>query len=819
MVINLQLNIKKHSAAFTILTPACALFFFAVFGPSNEAQAEDFVHEVVPVLKRNCAHCHGGNMEEGGFSLNTREAIVDSGLVDLDAPEDSYLLELITSDDPDLQMPPPDRPRMSAKEIQVLRRWVEGGLKWEGDFTFAIQAYEPPLRPRQVELPAAIGDRQHPVDRLLDDYLAERQIPTPQAIDDETFLRRVSLDLSGMLPSEEQRDAFLSSRNSNKRTELIDSLLDDEISYADHWMSFFNDLLRNDYSGTGFITGGRKQISLWLYESLRSNKPFDVMVRELVAPPTKESQGFIDGIKWRGEVSAGQSLPIQFSQSISQSFLGINMKCASCHDSFVDRWKLSDAYGLAAIYSDSELELHRCDKPIGEFAKAAWLFPELGQVDPEAPRSERLQQLAELLTHRENGRFARTIVNRIWYQLMGRGIVHPLDAMQSEPWNEDLLDFLANELVRKNYDLKEMLRLIATSAAYQSESEVTSEDAVNKDYVYRGPRTKRMTAEQFLDNVWKLTDSAPKEPDFLVRRGGDETALELTGQWIWGPLEDGIVPGQQSVLLRKTLQLPASVTAGGAVVYCDNTFQMYVNGKRVSRGDDWTEPQAVLLDSVLKEGENVIVIHATNEGKSANPAGLFLQARLELSDGSTHNFQSDQTWDFNPNVPTQMGETLGSIRGRWQAATVVAPLKSWMRVVNETCLIALAEMSSDAQNGPMVRASLVKNTALMKSLGRPMREQIVSMRPDRIATLEAIDLANEPTLAKALSEGAETLLEKCNGNPEQIVQSLFRATLCREPSKKESMLLTSVIGDQPDRTSVQDAMWAICMLPEFFIIR
>ena len=98
---------------------------------------------------------------------------------------------------------------------------------------------------------------------------------------------------------------------------------------------FWNDLLRNDYTGTGFITGGRRQITGWLHQSLVENKPFDQFVRELIAP-TDESRGFIDGIVWRGTVNASQTVPIQFAQNVGQTFLGINLKCASCHDSFVE---------------------------------------------------------------------------------------------------------------------------------------------------------------------------------------------------------------------------------------------------------------------------------------------------------------------------------------------------------------------------------------------------------------------------------------------------------------------------------------------------
>ncbi len=235
--------------------------------------------------------------------------------------------------------------------------------------------------------------------------------------------------------------------------------------------------------------------------------------RELIAPPTPDSAGFANGIRWRGEVSAGQTVEIQFAQSVGQAFLGINLKCASCHDSFIDRWTLEDSYGLAAIYSQRPLELHRCDKPIGKTAQAAWLFSEIGQVDPQANQPERLRQLAALMTHRENGRFTRTIVNRLWHRLMGRGIVHPVDAMQSEPWNADLLDFLAEHLVENQYDLKKTLELIATSQAYQSRVERVTGETDAHGYHYAGPRSKRLTAEQFIDAVWQVTEAAPRKFD------------------------------------------------------------------------------------------------------------------------------------------------------------------------------------------------------------------------------------------------------------------------------------------------------------------
>ena len=132
-------------------------------------------------------------------------------------------------------------------------------------------------------------------------------------------------------------------------------LLADRVGYAEHWLTFWNDLLRNDYRGTGYIDGGREQITAWLYSALVTNVPFDRFVAQLV-DPVPGSAGFSKGIVWRGVVNASQTPEMQAAQNISQVFMGVNLKCASCHDSFVNDWQLSDAYGMASIYADQPLQ-------------------------------------------------------------------------------------------------------------------------------------------------------------------------------------------------------------------------------------------------------------------------------------------------------------------------------------------------------------------------------------------------------------------------------------------------------------------------------
>jgi mono/diheme cytochrome c family protein len=798
---------------------------------------DDFSHAVLPVLKTHCVPCHGGREAKGSFSLNTRELLISSGHVVAGRPADSRLIEVITSSDKEQQMPPADRPRLSEKEQQILTRWIETGVEWEPGFSFAPVAWEPPLKPRLPDLPPAFAGREHPVDRILDKSLADRGLSTPAPVTDAEFLRRVSLDLVGLLPTPEQLDQFLADSTPDKRSRLIRTLLDDRIAYADHWLTFFNDLLRNDYSGTGFITGGRQQISGWLYDALLQNKPFDQFARELIAPPTAASQGYIDGIRWRGEVSAGQTVEIQFAQSVAQSFLGINLKCASCHDSFIDRWTLDEAWGMAAIYASAPQSIHRCDKPTGRTAQAAWLFPELGRIDAAAPREKRLQQLAELMTHPENGRFTRTIVNRLWYRLTGRGIVHPLDAMQSPPWNADLLDYLASYLQQNNYDLKAVLQHIAESQAYQSAALPRESSQSDPADGWRGPVPRRLTAEQFMDAVWQLTASAPTNFDAPVIRAvppvvaaapqvaaaaADAAASApgpTTAQWIWASTAaDGKVPAAgETMLLRKSFQLNSQPLRAVVMTTCDNGFTLFVNGRQAEQGDDWSQPKVTSLQGQLKKGENTLAVIATNGGAGPNAAGLFLECRIEMPDGTRITIASDAAWEYTDRVPAVREGRLAAGKGPWQPVTVVPALQVWSDAVNQQGLPRLIQAA--AGDLRMVRASLMKNDFFMRSLGRPHREQIVSMRPDELTTLEAIDLSNGAVLATALARGAQHLRNQFAADRSELVRHLCRSAWSREPQPAEQAAILELLSPEPTPEEIADVLWAVLMTPEFLLVR
>ncbi|HEV3025708.1 MAG TPA: DUF1549 domain-containing protein, partial [Pirellulales bacterium] len=707
-------------------------------------------------------------------------------------------------------------------------------------FSFRQAAYDPPLAPRRPELPRAVDGRNHPVDRLVGAYFAEHQIEPPGAVADAAFLRRAHLDAIGLLPTPEKLSQFLADPRGDsggglrvdsggglrvdKRALLVQDLLTDDVAYAEHWLTFFNDLLRNDYTGTGFITGGRKQITTWLYRALVENMPYDRLVRELIAP-SPDSEGFIQGIRWRGDVSASQSTEVQFAQSISQSFLGINMKCASCHDSFIDHWKLADAYGLAAIYAAEPLAIFRCDKPTGQHATPGWIFPELGQVRSDAPQAERLRQLAALMTHPANGRFTRTIVNRIWQRLMGRGIVHPLDAMHTQPWSEDLLDYLAVDLADHGYDLKHTIELICTSQAYQARIAPVAEPE-RGGYVFRGPLARRLSAEQFVDAVWQITGAGPDKPDAAVFRGRAPPASSanptagadrLRGQWIWSYAEASAVsPAGEAIAVRRLFELPMAPERAVAAVTCDNEYTLYANGRKVQSDGNWETVEAVDLGQALRPGMNELVIVAKNGGGAPNPAGLFFEARLRLPGGAEQTIASDAAWQWTRSLPDGRGE-FRSDPADWQPAVTVANSAVWTGRVGEACLAVFAQTA----NGPprMVRASLMKSDVLMRSLGRPNRDQIVTLRPNDLTTLEAIDLANGQVLADTLERGARNVVARTDESADELTTWLFRFALSRPPTELELTLAREALGSRVDEHGIEDLMWSVFMLPEFQLVR
>jgi len=459
------------------------------------------------IIAHHCFQCHSSDKMEGELRLDEKDLLFkggESGAVILpgDAQNSELVRRISLPAGHKEAMPGKGKP-LQEKDIALIKLWIDKGAPWPDQVKGIFQVA--PLAPRKPEVPAGAPGVINPVDRFVNAYFEGKQIKWPPVVDDRTFLRRIYFDLIGLPPTRQELQRFESDTNVDKRERLVEELLTRDHEYATHWTTFWNDLLRNDYTGTGYITQGRFNISSWLYSSLLTNKSYQQFVMELL-DPSDESKGFIKGIAWRGVVNSSQTTAMQAAQNVSQALLGVNLKCASCHDSFVSDWKLDDAYAFANIFSEEPLEINRCDIPTGAMADTRVLWPELGKITQGASVQEKSRELSKLLTQPQNGRLYRTLVNRIWAQLMGRGIVSPTDEMDKEPWSRDLLDWMAVNFVEEGYDIKKLLYLITTSKTYQLPTmTVTDPSKVNApDFVFTGLLKRKLTAEQFADAVSTL---------------------------------------------------------------------------------------------------------------------------------------------------------------------------------------------------------------------------------------------------------------------------------------------------------------------------
>ncbi len=801
--------------------------------PAAATRPIDFARDIQPIFEASCVQCHGRGKNKGAFSLETRADFLAGG--DNGAPAilgksaESLVVELIASRDPETVMPKKGK-KLTAEQVGLFRAWIDQGMKWPKEITFF--KHEPAnLRARELAelpVPKTATAFENPVDSFIDAAFAKNKIAWPAPVGDRVFARRVWLDAIGVLPPPAELEAFVADAATDKRARLVARLLADNQRYAEHWLTFWNDLLRNDYKGTGYIDGGRKPITTWLYTALARNLPYDRFVAELINPGT-EAEGFANGITWRGTVNASMVPPMQAAQSVAQVFLGVNLKCASCHDSFINEYTLKDSYGLASIYADGPLEIAECDKPTGHVGQVKFLYAELGVIDAKADSPTRKRQLAEVITGRKNGRLPRSIVNRLWQRFMGYGLVEPVDEMDRPAWSPELMDWLAEDLAAHGFDLKHTMARIFTSRAYQLPAVNVGE--VEEHFVFRGPAVRRLAAEQFSDALMSLVGlnygktDAKVNREVALQRGKLETLL-LAPKWIWATPSANVKARPASVVFKRVVTLAAAPTEATLTIAADNTYAVSINGKNAASASKRTSTGADIYDvkAHLKAGDNTITVTSQNflpDGTSLvlreaenreespppreadNPAGLILYARVRAA-GEVMDFVSDQSWSAAVGKePAAAAVVLGGVDlAPWRLGSYFLELAA-----------------SHKETMPVQRAALVVADPLMTALGRPNREQVVTVRQGTATTLQALELTNGSTLAAFLKRGAENVLKGGPGPSDALVVSLYTHGLSRPPSSAERAIAERIVGAPATAEGVQDFLWALAMLPEFQLIR
>ena len=464
----------------------------------------NFHREILPIFENKCFSCHQGVKTKGGLKLHSLAHALEGGkedgpgIVPGDALDSAVFLR-VTDEDEDYVMPPKGE-KLTKAEITVLEKWIDEGAHW------------PEMDVRSMEMTALSGDL--------------------------TFLRRIFLDTVGVPPTVADITAFQTDTSTDKRAKIIDRLLADD-RWADKWMGYWQDVLAENPNILNPTLNNTGPFRWWLHESLFDNKPMDLFVTELIRMDGSERFGGPAGFG----VAAGNDAPMAAKGAIvSSAFMGVEMKCARCHDAPAHTYLQQDLFEIAALLNTAPLrvpetssvpmdKLHQGGRKSlievtlqpGTTVEPAWPFEDLvsrqtGVELSENPENSR-DLLAALITAPQNQRFAQVTANRIWKQIMSRGIVDTVEDWQkSDPTHPELIAWLGREFTRSGYDMKALARLIFNSHTYQRASDPT---LLRTNPLYTAPAPRRLTAEQIVDSLFYATGK-----DFDT----EEISLDIDGK-------------------------------------------------------------------------------------------------------------------------------------------------------------------------------------------------------------------------------------------------------------------------------------------------
>ena len=823
----------SRTSVAALAAVAAALWATALIAQQGRAPAVarvDFQRQIQPILAESCLECHSQDKRKGGLSLATYDDVLEGGkdgaVVRPGTSASSLLVHRLTGQvEPQM---PKDEPPLGDAEIALIKQWIDEGARPTPSSPAARAPWEAPLALERPDIPAAVWkDWSAPVDRFVARYLTARKIARRETVADAVFARRAYLDIWGLLPSPPELAAFAADRTPGKREALVDRLLSDDQKYAEHWISFWNDLLRNEDGVTYFSeTAGRKSITDWLLPALEANLPYDRFVGKLINPAQPgDPDGFLVGVNWRGETSAAVTPWMQASQNTAQVFLGINLKCTSCHDSFVNKWKLKDAYGLAAYFApEARLQMYRCDVAQDKYAEPGFLFPELTRTPRSPSLADRRAAAADIFTDPRLGRVPRTLVNRVWQRLLGYGIVANPDEMDGEPWSPELLDWLAADFVEHKYDLKHLIRTIVASRAYQLPSVTRAAEIQPRRYVFAGPEVRRMTAEQFADAIGAIT-----------------------GEWSIAPVRSAPAPGPpRTDPARGTPSQPTSSGVYAREWRAASTDLTRALGRPIRDQIIATRPtQSTTLQALeLTNGEQLTqwlsrgARRMTGDLPASAPS-LYNRA-VAGRNASPNTFEIDVTgasrlWlvveETGSNVPE-------AILPAWAQAEFEGP----GGVTRLSALTPLDPSGLRSGSGPVLVGRSygdgvrVKNPSVLVydigGKGFTHFRGIMGLENDQNVIGSTLNpstrfyvFSSEPDMERLVPPAPGTPLPPMAAvtTTAQAVDRVFQYALGRAPSPAERRLAEAALADpsRPGRPSAEglaDLLWAVLMKPEFQLI-
>jgi len=497
-----------------------------------------------------------------------------------------------------------------------------------------------PLGAAVAEFPA----ERNFIDHLVFEQLRAVGVPPSPVCDDATFFRRVSLDVTGSVPTAEAAAAFLASADADKRDRIVETLLASS-AYADFFANKWTALLKNRREDAS-DTVSNFAFHSWVRDSLLANKPYDQFVREILAATGTVVEN--PPVAWYKRVRD----PKQQVEDIAQLFLGVRVQCAQCHHHPFERWSQDDYHSLAAYFSQvgrmptetrgEDLIFHKRGVATATSPNtgAALKPAALGDVElPISADDDPRLRLADWMARSDNRFFTRVLVNRYWKHFFGRGLVEPEDDLRdtNPASHPQLLVALADHFLASGFDLKEIVRVMVRSHAYQLSAVPNAHNASDvQNFSHFIPR--RLPAEVLLDAIDRMTgattsfDSLPPGTTAVALPDNSYTRsslfLKLFGR-----------PDSQSVCECERVQSPSLAQSLHLLTAGEIKAKLATPQGRVDRlsRDDRPEPEIIkelflaAYDREPRQGEMIaarVVLSESRNGADGKPLQL-QQARKE----------------------------------------------------------------------------------------------------------------------------------------------------------------------------------------------